>query len=89
MWEGGCRVPAFLSGPSVNATGVSDAMVMIVVAMTLTMKPQKTNFVHIWALCCTYFSPKMRKSLNSGFDFRYEYLCPVTMVTNYSEMVFI
>jgi len=27
MWEGGCRVPAFISGPSVNVTGTSHAMV--------------------------------------------------------------
>jgi len=27
MWEGGCRVPAFISGPAVNATGMSDALV--------------------------------------------------------------
>merc|ERR1719323_2481859 len=27
MWEGGCRVPAFITGPHINATGVSSALV--------------------------------------------------------------
>ena len=34
---GGCRVPAFISGPSVNATGMSHAMVTIFIIVLLTM----------------------------------------------------
>ena len=39
MWEGGCRVPAFISGSSVNVTGTSHAMVtiFIIILMTMTM----------------------------------------------------
>ena len=35
MWEGGCRVPAFITGHSVNATGVSEALVLVIMIIMI------------------------------------------------------
>ena len=35
MWEGGCRVPAFITGPHINATGVSSALVILGISLVI------------------------------------------------------
>ena len=35
MWEGGCRVPAFITGPHINGTGVSSALVILGISVVI------------------------------------------------------